>query len=383
MSDKCSPVLLQINTVANGVSPVAGIMRDIHSGALERGFDAHIVAGYGSGEGCDMVMESGAGRYRNALLARLRGNDGFGAKSQTRRLLGFISELKPDIVHLHNAHGYYLNLPMLRDFLKAKNIPLLVSLHDHWWLTGRCATPGARQCTRYLDDGCAACPHRDIYPATWFAARSYGKNTDGITFVAPSRQLAVPFHARIIPNGVDMPGTVNMKESESGKKTSGRAGNKEKTGFALAVALRWTPGKDPGTLLRLAPHLGMPLTIVGRLPRGTRLPDGVTNIPGPVSRDELIRLYSEAAVLLSTSRSEAFGMTVAEALLCGTPVVVRSGTAPEELLTDEDGIAVPFSDPVASAAAVREALRLRPTASLVSSVTDMQDAYCDVYRSLL
>lgn len=382
MNAKGKPVLLQINTVANGVSPVTGIVRDIHAGAMDDGFDAHIVAGYGDGEGCDMVMESVVGRYRNALMARLRGNDGFGAKSQTRRLLRYISTLRPDIVHLHNAHGYYLNLPMLQSFLKAEGIPLVVSLHDHWWLTGRCATPEAHGCMRFPEGGCEGCPHHDIYPATWIDTRPYYKDTEDITFVAPSQGLAAPFNACIIPNGVAMPGIGDVEEYKR-KSTRGQDDYKAAGGYALAVALRWTPGKDPETLLSLAPYLGMPMTIVGRLPRGTMLPEGVTNIPGPLGRGDLARLYAGAAVLLSTSRSEAYGMTVAEALLCGTPAVVRAGTAPEELLTESDGIAVTFDDPEVAAVAVREAAQLKPTAARVSSVKKMQTAYCDLYRSLL
>lgn len=380
--------LLQINTVAHGVTPVASIMRTIHEAALDAGIDAHMVAGYGDPTDCDLVMEGRAGRYLSALSARLRGNDGFAARTPTRRLLKHIDRLQPHIVHLHNAHGYYLNLPMLKEFLRIRGIPLVVTLHDHWWLTGRCATPRATGCTRHLTHECDHCPHPDIYPAAWFPTPAHYKDSRDVTFVAPSAQLAGSVGAVVIPNGVDIPRPPRTPDVRP---------------FALAVAARWTLGKDPLTLLRLAPLLGMPLVIVGRLQGGiapdtaittvndpqllatalSSAPCGAFNIPGPVDKDALARLYADAAVLISTSRSEAYGMTVAEALLCGTPAVVRASTAPAELLTADDGLAVPFTDLDDAAAAIRRAATtLRPTATRIIPPSAMAAAYLDLYRRL-
>ena len=383
--------LLQINTVAHGVTPVAGIMRAIHAASLAAGIDAHMVAGYGDGEGCDLVMESRTGLCLNALSARLRGDDGFAARMSTRLLLRHIEHLRPDIVHLHNAHGYYLNLPILQEALRAADIPLVVTLHDHWWLTGRCATPQANDCSRYLTRDCARCPYPDVYPAALRSTKPHYKDTDGITFVAPSRGLAAHFGAGVIPNGVEIP------------RPAARTGVRP---FALAVADRWTIGKDPLTLMELAPLFDMPLVIVGELPGSllrrrrppvivlrehenlpqiinTLGPGNVVHIPGSLDKQALAQIYTDAAVLISTSRSEAFGMTVAEALLCGTPAVVRAGTAPAELLTDADGLATPFTDLRESAdAIVRAAHTLHPTAALITTPSAMADAYMALYRRL-
>ena len=42
----------------------------------------------------------------------------------TRRLIKRIKEYNPDIIHLHNIHGYYVNVEMLLSFLKEYGKPV-------------------------------------------------------------------------------------------------------------------------------------------------------------------------------------------------------------------------------------------------------------------
>lgn len=356
--------VLQVNTVAHGVSPVATIMRQINAAAHAAGVDSHMVCGYGDGAGCDMVMSGSFGRLHAALSARLCGNDGFGCKASTRRLVRYIQSLQPDLVHLHNAHGYYLNLPMLRKYLKDNNIPLVVTLHDDWWLTGRCAVPDGAECQRWVDRKCSDCPHLNIYPAVWRKTAPRYKDWDGIFFVSPSHHAGRKFNAEVIPNGTDI------------RPTTPTLGRKP---FALAVANKWTPGKDFITLANVARNLQMPVVVVGNL-CGNVLAENMIHAGMNLSQSALAQLYTDASVLISTSRSESYGMVVAEAIACGTPAVVRAGTAAQEILGADDGFALDFKEMDATIKAINKTSNMTPGGGNIRSVADMTDAYLKLYE---
>lgn len=359
--------LLQINTVAHGTSPVATIMRRIHCAAKDYGIDAHMACGYGDGDGCGLVMTGKAGRIRGALAARLSGKDGFGQKAPTLRLTDYIRHLKPDIVHLHNAHGYYLCLPDLLAALRDMKIPPIVTLHDDWWLTGRCAIPATYNCNRYATAECDNCPHRDVYPAVWRSVKAHYKPTEGITFATPSHRLAKAFNARLIPNGV----SISKAPDALAKKD-----------YALAIANIWTKGKSLQSLVEIAPRLKFPIVVVGDL-KGASLAHNMIHAGKDLSDTELARLYTEASILINPSLSESYGMTVAEAINCGTPVVIRKGTDSQDIIGPGDGIAIDFADTDATVNAVYEAAKMTPQGSRITSVKDMTDAYINLYKEVL
>lgn len=362
------PVVLQINTVAHGTSPVGRLMRAL---ASTPGVEMHMAAGYGpETDGCRIIGRK-SDRYVNALRARIFANDGYAATGNTRRLLEYASHLNPDIVHLHNGHGYYLNLPMLTDWLRERHIPLIVTMHDHWWLTGRCATPSV--CVKFMDKRCSECSDRTAYPAVWRkTAPRYKSLHEAACVVVPTQYLASRLPEglciRIIPNGV-------------GPEFTPETHMKQRTGV-IAVAARWTPSKNLDAIARLAeqmPDVGF--TVVGKTSRHA-LPANVQILKGPFSAGQMAALYRNAAVLLSASTCESFGMTVAEALACGTPVVVQQDTAPAELVAPGDGFVVDFHDISATEKAIRNAFLLTPAAERVTTLNDMCTAYADAYHTL-
>ena len=101
--------------------------------------------------------------YLHAFLTRMTGLQGYGSWFSTQRLLRLIRRLEPDIVHLHNIHGYYLNLRIVRSLVKL-GIPVVWTLHDGWPLTGRCAYLSG--CDRWKN-GCGHCPDLSYYPKTY------------------------------------------------------------------------------------------------------------------------------------------------------------------------------------------------------------------------
>lgn len=372
--------LVQINTVGSGASPVAAIMNQIARAASASGHQSITVAGYGLDADATFVLEGQAGRCLNALRSRLYGNDGFAAHRATRRLVDFLEAERPDVVHLHNAHGYYLDLPGLVAWAERTATPLVVTLHDHWWLTGRCATPNAKGCHRWLEHNCGDCPSPSLYPAAWWHTRPHYKPEawrGNIHFVMPSQHLAdlaamVGIHGTVIPNGID-------------RSVFNNSDNSYKDISLLAVANLWTPGKNLQGVVEANQACPTDLrgncTVVGRGADKLR-GEGITVYANTFSPADISRYYRRARILLSPSLSEAFGMTVAEALCCGTPVVVQRGTAPAELVGETDGVVVDFADRHALRSALERAASLTPTARRISDNSQMTTAYLQLYSSI-
>ena len=110
--------------------------------------------------------------YRHALISRLLDNHGLNSNKATRKLIDRIRDIKPDIVHLHNIHGYFLNYALLFDFLKDAGIPIVWTLHDCWTFTGHCAHFIFIGCDKWKV-GCKHCPQKLSYPTSWLCDRSH------------------------------------------------------------------------------------------------------------------------------------------------------------------------------------------------------------------
>ena len=75
----------------------------------------------------------------HGAMTRVFDNVGFGSREATIKFIDFIKEFAPDIIHLHNLHGYYINVEILFEYLKEYNKPVVWTLHDCWAFTGHCA----------------------------------------------------------------------------------------------------------------------------------------------------------------------------------------------------------------------------------------------------
>ncbi|MGH9929924.1 MAG: glycosyltransferase, partial [Pyrinomonadaceae bacterium] len=189
--------IIHINTT-NKTGGAAEVARALESEQLRRGHDAGLVS----------RETLGNSRYLNALVFRLSSHDGLFAR--WRELLRSELFRSAEVIHLHNAHGYYMPPWALSEIVKK---PCLWTLHDYWLLTGRCAMP--EECTGFKS-GCAPCPYKEKYPATWLdrAAVEFqtrrGLLKAPILFVSPSESTSENFRdicrsLRVIHNPVNMP----------------------------------------------------------------------------------------------------------------------------------------------------------------------------------
>lgn len=373
--------IVQINTVAVPQSGVGNVMHGINNGLKARGFNSILIAGYGKAAHADLTLQSKAGYYINALKARRYGNDGFGAHRSTRKLLRHLMLLMPDIVHLHNAHGYYLNIPMLAEALSKMAIPLVITAHDLWLCTGRCAIPG--DCSNWRNLSCDECGHVERYPKSYSLRQPCYPSAVfaplNAHIVTPSKEMAHLFSkstlahlpVSVIPNGIDKS---VFRYSPRQPKADGLQ--------LLAVATKWDDNKNPEALKRLAKAMpdNWHLTIVGR---GIRRyikgnASNVSFITHIDNRLELARLYQSNDVLLSPSRWETFSTVVLEAAACGRPSVVRY-TPPVAGVSVYDS----YEDMDQLISKIRKAAAITPDASAITTDKEMADNYIEIYIRLL
>lgn len=338
--------VLQINSFFTVGGPPR-IMNGIYDTLKENGFDCKIAA-------AREKMYAPEDSYRicsdtevkvNALKARLFDNEGFNAVRETQRLVEYIKEYDPDIIHLHNLHGYYINIKILFDYLKEANKPVVWTLHDCWAMTGHCAHFVQIDCEKWKT-GCCSCPQSREYPSSLLADRS-PKNYAGkksayggiknMTIVAPSNWLAsfVPnsmlksFSVKAIHNGIDLnmfsyiESDILEKNNLNGKK------------IILGVAQNWAEKKGLEDFMKLSEILDdvYRIVLIGLTQKQLKtLPSNIFGIARTENVQELIKWYSTASVFINFTYQDTFPTVNIEALACGTPVLTyRTGGSPEAI----------------------------------------------------
>ena len=304
----------------------------------------------GRGDVTTYRIEGRLGVLRNVVEARLRDNDGFLASRATRRLIARLEEWAPDVIHLHNLHGYYIDSRLLFDYIRRSGCRVVWTLHDCWSLTGHCARFTAIGCNGW-ESGCERCHHIGEYPrcvTKGHSARNFAlkrltfSGVERLRIVTPSQWLGGlvkrsylgDYEMTVIPNGVDLD---RFKPRENDVKA--RLGIEGRT-MLLGVASKWLSVKGLDDFVALAQLLGEEYAIVmvgvdERLRQ--RLPGRIIALPHTESVEELAELYTAADLLLNLSREESFGLVSLEALACGTPVLTYDCTAAPEVLRRHAG----------------------------------------------
>lgn len=329
--------IFQINVTANRGS-TGRIAEEIGRCIIGKGWKSYIAYGRGEQPSSSTTYRIGCNSdiLMNAFAARLFDNDGFGKRKPTEQLVEYIKEINPDIIHLHNLHGYYLNLDILFKYLIASRTPIIWTLHDCWSFTGHCAYFDFVGCTRWMT-GCYSCPEKHSYPKSLLLDRSLENYTHKkelisqlniLRIVTPSSWLAdlvrdsflKIFPVAVINNGV------NLKQfyprSTDGLLERYRLGNRK---VVLGVASIWNERKGLKYLVGLIDYLpadAYQIIIIGvTKAQKKRLPPEILGIERTESIDELAQFYSLADVYVNPTLEDNFPTTNLEALACGTPVV--------------------------------------------------------------
>lgn len=290
--------------------------------------------------------------YSHVFLTRCFDLHGRGSINSTKTFVDKINLLKPDIIHLHDIHGYYLNYKILFDFLAKYDRPVVWTQHDCWAYTGHCAHYSEIGCYKWKTQ-CHNCPQKMTYPKSMCIDRSRENFTDkkksftsisSMTIVTVSEwmknQVKDSFLNKYpivrIYNGVDVLLFRPYDNSSDVRKKYLLGDGK----ILIGVATSWVENKGFDDYLKLRRILNYDYTIVlVGLPKYkiAGLPRGIVGIERTDSVEELANLYSSASIVLNLSKEESFGKTTVEGLSCGVPGIVYNATASPELLDASTG----------------------------------------------
>ncbi len=314
----------------------------------------------------DISYPIGAKRniYVNAAKARAMDNEGFNAKKETAQFLKWAEDYNPDLLWLHNLHGYYIHAGMLFDWIKSRpNMQVRWTLHDCWAFTGHCTHFSYVKCDQWKA-GCQACVQKKEYPASLWrdaCAKNYARKKQAfcgvkdMTLITPSQWLAdlvkqsflKDYPVQVIHNTID---THAFQPTPSDFRKRYGLENKK---LLLGVATSWSDRKGLQDFVKLSQMLGgeYQIVLMGLTQKQIKkMPKNILCLPRTNSKEELAQIYTAADLFLNLSREETFGLTTVEALSCGTPAVVYKGTACEEIAREYGAVAVDISlDAVAEA----------------------------------
>lgn len=352
------PKLLQINTCIT--QSTGRIAQQIGERVIADGWSSYIAfparASTSQSKSHLVKIGSRADQYFHALLSRLFDCCGFLSRRATGKLIKQIELLKPDVIQLHNLHGYYVNLPDLFKYLKESGIPVVWTLHDCWAFTGHCVHYTCVDCSRWETE-CHDCPRKKSYPKSFVFDRSRQNfrakvqaysGMSNLTIVTVSNWLGKAVGRSVlssqtihtIQNGVDL--GVFYPRAYAYARVRKKYGLEGKY-VVIGVATGWSEEVGLSTFIWLREQLPSDVAImmVGCTPDIMKiLPAGIIPISRTNNVDELAELYSSADILFNGSYQETFGLVTAEALSCGTPVIVYDSTACPEIVTPETGYVV-------------------------------------------
>ncbi|MBQ2942340.1 MAG: glycosyltransferase [Clostridia bacterium] len=340
--------ILQINAVY-GTGSTGRIVEDIHTEIISRGHESFVLWGTkckSPNSSANIIRIGKAFDHKwHALMWRLTGKQAWYSKRATKKACEKIIELSPDVVHLHNLHSNYINLPYLLDFLGDNDIPTLITLHDCWFFTGGCTHYLKYGCNGW-EDKCENCPMDLSQKASkMLEARKilFGRikhlGVNGVsewtTDAARRSILEKSYKIEKIYNWIDIEVFCPRNNTaEVRKKYNVPEGRK----IILGVSQGWSERKGLKEFLYLAEKFKDTATIilVGRCDAHIDC-DNIRLIGFTESREELIDLYAAADVFVNPSRMETFGLVTVEAMACGTPVAAYDNTGSSELVVDECG----------------------------------------------
>ena len=358
--------IVQINTVCSTGS-TGKIAADLYYIAQKAGNTPFIAYGRGTSpkEINSFKIGNSLDFVQHVLINFFLGKSGFGSKAVTRRFLKWLDEIKPDVLHLHNLHGFYIHVEMLFEYIKIHRIPAVWTLHDCWPLTGQCAHFDYAGCAKW-QSACQKCPiYRSSYPYSLFRdnsrqnyelKKSAFTGVENMTIVTPSNWLAdivrksflKEYPVTIIPNGINLdifkPAAPQFANTVFDIATSTFVTVPK---IILGVANVWTSRKGLDFFLRLSGLLDSSYNIVligvsqkQQKKLQKEYSGRITLLTRTANQHELAEWYRRAHVYMNPTLEDNFPTTNLEAMACGTPVITFNTGGSPESITEKCGIIV-------------------------------------------
>ncbi len=308
----------------------------------------------------------------HGVRARLLDGAGLGSKLATEKFIKWVKEYDPDVIHLHNIHGYYINVEVLFDYLKESGKKIIWTLHDCWSFTGHCVYFDYVGCEKWKT-GCEHCPQKSEYPVRigpdmsrqhYNLKKKLFTGISNMTLVTPSQWLAdlisesymKEYPTKVIYNGVD---TEVFRPTESDVRGKYNCQGKK---IILGVAAVWDKRKGMSTFVKLSNRLDdtYQIILVG-LSKGQieQLPENIIGIERTNSVEELAELYTAADVFINPTLEDNYPTTNIESIACGTPVITyETGGSPES--ANMYGLSIPKNNMEKLIQAIESFEQIRP-----------------------
>lgn len=329
--------ILMINSVC-GRGSTGRICTDIAEMLEKEGHECKIAYGR---ESVPQKYQKYAVRIGNELgvnihagLSRIFDDCGFHSHFATKKFVRWVKEYNPDMIHLHNLHGYYLNLKILFDYLRTCGKKIIWTLHDCWAFTGHCSYFSFVGCDKWKRQ-CEHCVQKKTYPKSMLvdnSRRNFEKKKQlftgipNLTIVTPSKWLAgvvkesflKDYPIKVIHNGIDLnvfkPTSSNFRERY----------NLENKKIILGVASVWDDRKGLKDFLKLSELIddNTRIVLVGVNDKQIKLlPPKIIGIRRTNSTKELAEIYTAANVFFNPTYEDNYPTVNLEAQACGTPVI--------------------------------------------------------------
>jgi putative colanic acid biosynthesis glycosyltransferase len=355
------PTLLQISIEVNSGS-VGRIAEQIGEVVLENGWASYITYARNNNPSKSEVIKIGnkIDLYWHGLETRIFDNHCFSSKSATKDLINIIKEIKPDIVHLHHLHGYFINIEILFQYLKESEIPVVWTFHDCWSFTGHCTHFDFVGCEKWKTE-CHHCEQKTEYPASLLFDRSRQNFIDkkrifnsvkNLTIVPVSNWLSgkvkdsflKDYPCEVIQNGIDL----NTFYPKKSRDTIDELYKLKGKFIILGVASTWEKRKGLEEFVKLNEVIDNQLyaiVLVGLSESQIqKLPKTIIGIQRTENVGQLADLYSAADVFLNPTFEDTFPTTNLESLACGTPVITYETGGSVESIYENTGIVVDKGD---------------------------------------
>jgi glycosyltransferase involved in cell wall biosynthesis len=348
--------IVHINSTFNKGS-TGRILYDIHNLLKENNIITKVFYGRIKQDNDDDIYYFGnkISNLIHGFITRLFDMHGRGSIFYTNQLIRKIKNISPDIVHIHNIHGYYLNYPILFNFFKKSTFKVVWTFHDAWPFTGHCAYFDYANCNKWKVQ-CYSCPEIKSYPKSFLFDNSYNNynlkklhftslGSDQLTVVTPSKWLKekvdLSFFSKyksiVINNGISTNIFNNTKSNFRDKN------NLHNYFLILGVAKPWTRRKGLSFFIELSYLIpnNYKIVLVGLSDEDKKnIPDSIIAIPPIKNSPALAEIYSAVDVFVNPTLEDNFPTTNLEALSCGTPVITFDTGGCSEVVNDSVGFVV-------------------------------------------
>ena len=395
--------ILQINTVC-GTGSTGRITTDIYGVIKDQNHECIIAYGRNTAphEISTIRISSNIGVYYHALLTRITDRTGFYSTKATKKFIRKIETYNPDIIHIHNIHGYYINLEILFEYLSKANKPVVWTLHDCWAFTGHCTYFDCAGCDKWKTK-CHHCPQKRVYPKSYILDSSKYNymqkkrlftSVENMTLVTPSIWLSElveksflgKYAIRVINNGIDLD-IFKPTENDFRKRY-----NLEDKFIILGVANVWEKRKGLETFFELSKILDarFKVILVGLSEKQLKkLPGNILGFKRTNTIRELAEIYTMADVYINPTTDDNFPTTNIEALACGLPVITYNTGGSGESVDVGCGIIVENGNKAALKKSIENIVENTLNKKNIISRSKMLDKkekyleYLDIYKAVL